>query len=124
MDDTRLSFTHKFQIGDLEGYINVGLLPNGQPGELFITISKHGGALAGVMDAIAATTSIALQYGVPLRSLVHKHAFQKFEPCGYTQNENIPYAHSILDYIFRWMGYAFIPNYNENEDKGPTQEVA
>lgn len=114
--------THKFKVGEEEGYITIGLFPDQTPGELFITISKHGGALAGAMDAIAAGTSIALQYGVPLRSLIHKHAFQKFEPSGHTANPKIPYAYSILDYIFRWMGYAFIPDYNEEEDRSETEK--
>lgn len=83
----------------------------GQPGEIFIHISKEGSTLGGMLDSLAACTSIALQHGVPLRSLVNKFAFQRFEPSGFTGDQEIPYAHSIPDYIFRWLGRRYCPDF-------------
>jgi len=79
-------------------------------------MNREGSTLGGTMDAVAALTSIALQYGAPLEALVHKFVFQKFEPSGHVDHEQIKYAHSILDYIFRWLGYAFIPDFANHED--------
>jgi len=86
MPDTRTSLTHKFEIAGHEGYITVGLYEDGQPGELFITMSKEGSTIGGLMDTVGTLTSIALQYGVPLESLVKKFAYQRFEPSGFTKN--------------------------------------
>jgi ribonucleoside-diphosphate reductase alpha chain len=113
MPDTRTSLTHKFEIAGHEGYITVGLYEDGQPGELFITMSKEGSTIGGLMDTVGTLTSIALQYGVPLESLVKKFAYQRFEPSGFTKNPDIRHATSITDYVFRWLGCEFIKGYKE-----------
>jgi ribonucleoside-diphosphate reductase alpha chain len=113
MPDTRTSLTHKFEIAGHEGYITVGLYENGQPGELFITMSKEGSTIGGLMDTVGTLTSIALQYGVPLESLVKKFAYQRFEPSGFTKNPDIRHATSITDYVFRWLACQFIKGYKE-----------
>src|SRR5438105_3383147 len=92
MPDTRSSLTHRFEIAGHEGYITVGLYEDGQPGELFITMSKEGSTIGGLMDTVGTLTSIALQYGVPLESLVKKFAYQRFEPSGFTKNPDIRHA--------------------------------
>jgi len=113
MPDTRMSLTHRFEIAGHEGYITVGLYEDGQPGELFITMSKEGSTIGGLMDTVGTLTSIALQYGVPLKGLVKKFAYQRFEPSGFTKNPDIRNATSITDYVFRWLGCQFIPGYKE-----------
>jgi ribonucleoside-diphosphate reductase alpha chain len=113
MTDTRMSLTHKFEIAGHEGYITVGLYEDGMPGELFITMSKEGSTIGGLMDTVGTLTSIALQYGVPLESLVKKFAYQRFEPSGFTKNPDIRTATSITDYVFRWLGCQFIKGYKE-----------
>jgi ribonucleoside-diphosphate reductase alpha chain len=104
----RVARTHKFSIAGHEGYITVGLYEDSVPGEVFITMSKEGSTLSGMMDAFATSISIALQYGVPLRVLVDKFSHMRFEPSGFTQNSEIPIAKSICDYIFRWLGMKFL----------------
>src|SRR5216117_3706237 len=113
MPDTRSSLTHRFEIAGHEGYITVGLYEDGQPGELFITMSKEGSTIGGLMDTVGTLTSIALQYGVPLESLVKKFAYQRFEPSGFTKNPDIRHATSITDYVFRWLACEFIKGYKE-----------
>ena len=113
MPDTRSSLTHRFEIAGHEGYITVGLYENDQPGELFITMSKEGSTIGGLMDTVGTLTSIALQYGVPLESLVKKFAYQRFEPSGFTKNPDIRHATSITDYVFRWLACQFIKGYRE-----------
>ena len=107
----RQAVTHKFDIAGHEGYITVGLYPDGQPGEIFLKMAKEGSTVSGLMDSFATTVSVALQYGVPLRDLVNKFAHVRFEPSGFTGNQEIPIAKSIIDYIFRWLGSRFLePN--------------
>ncbi len=113
MPDTRSSLTHRFEIAGHEGYITVGLYEDEQPGELFITMSKEGSTIGGLMDTVGTLTSIALQYGVPLESLVKKFAYQRFEPSGFTKNPDIRHATSITDYVFRWLACQFIKGYKE-----------
>src|SRR5205809_3763110 len=113
MPDTRMSLTHRFEIAGHEGYITVGLYEDGQPGELFITMVKEGSTIGGLMDTVGTLTSIALQYGVPLDSLVKKFAYQRFEPSGFTKNPDIRHATSITDYVFRWLACQFIKGYKE-----------
>src|ERR1700757_5029184 len=108
LQEERASITHKFKIGDHEGYITVGLYPNGEPGELFITMAKEGSTVSGLMDSFALTASIALQHGVPLRLLCEKFAHTRFEPSGWSGNPDIGYAKSIMDYIFRWLQLRFL----------------
>jgi ribonucleoside-diphosphate reductase alpha chain len=109
LPDERQSITHKFSIGGHEGYLTVGLYEDGQPGELFVTMAKEGSTISGLMDAFATAISYALQYGVPLKFFVDKFSHVRFEPSGWTGNPTVPYAKSIMDYIFRWMGAKFLP---------------
>jgi ribonucleoside-diphosphate reductase alpha chain len=104
----RSAVTHKFDISGHEGYITVGLYPDGQPGEIFLKMAKEGSTVSGLMDSFATTVSVALQYGVPLKDLVNKFAHVRFEPSGFTGNQEIPIAKSIVDYIFRWLGSRFL----------------
>ena len=104
----RASVTHKFGLGGHEGYITVGLYPNGQPGEIFIRMAKEGSTVSGLMDSFATAISLALQHGVPLKVLCEKFAHTRFEPSGWTGNEQIGYAKSIMDYIFRWIQIRFL----------------
>ena len=116
LNDERDSITHKFSIGGHEGYITVGKYEDGQPGEIFINMAKEGSTIAGLMDSFATSVSYCLQYGVPLKFLVSKFGHVRFEPSGWTGNKDIPYAKSITDYLFRWMGLKFLgPEYVENE---------
>jgi ribonucleoside-diphosphate reductase alpha chain len=113
LPDTRQSITHKFNVGGHEGYINVGLYPDGRPGELFITMAKEGSTIGGLMDSFGTAISMSLQYGVPLEVLVNKFSHSRFEPMGYTTNPDIRIAKSVVDYIFRFMGISFLAGYKE-----------
>lgn len=104
----RASLTHKFSIAGHEGYITVGMYPNGQPGEIFIKMAKEGSTVSGLMDAFATAISLSLQHGVPLKVLCEKFAHTRFEPSGWTGNEQIGFAKSIMDYIFRWLQLRFL----------------
>ena len=108
LPDERPSITHKFSIAGHEGYITVGMYEDGQPGEIFIVMSKEGSVVSGLMDSFATSTSLCLQYGVPLEVLVDKFSFTRFEPSGYTNNPRIRMAHSITDYLFRWLADKFM----------------
>ncbi|MCE3017305.1 MAG: vitamin B12-dependent ribonucleotide reductase [Pirellula sp.] len=113
LPDTRNSVTHKFSIAGHEGYISVGLYPDGRPGEVFITMAKEGSTVGGLMDSFGTSTSIALQYGVPLEVLVNKFSHTRFEPMGHTTNPDIRIAKSLVDYIFRWLGLTFLDSYRD-----------
>jgi ribonucleoside-diphosphate reductase alpha chain len=113
LHDTRASLTHKFSIEGHEGYITVGLFEDNTPGELFVTMAKEGSTLSGMMDAFATSISLSLQYGVPMAHLVEKFAHMRFEPSGWTGNSELGFAKSIVDYVFRWLGYRFL----STEDK-------
>jgi ribonucleoside-diphosphate reductase alpha chain len=104
----RASVTHKFSVGVNEGYITVGMYPDGRPGEIFIKMSKEGSTLSGVMDGLALTVSLGLQYGVPLKVFVDKLVNTRFEPSGISGNPNIRFVSSVLDYLARWLGGRFI----------------
>ena len=108
LPDERRAVTHKFQVAGHEGYVTVGLYPDGTPGEIFLKMAKEGSTVSGLMDTLATMTSIALQYGVPLRDLVSKFTHVRFEPSGFTGNPEVPIAKSTVDYIFRWMGSRFL----------------
>ncbi|HEY6035969.1 MAG TPA: vitamin B12-dependent ribonucleotide reductase, partial [Kofleriaceae bacterium] len=105
--DERASFTHKFSIGGHEGYITVGLYQDGSPGEIFVRMAKEGSVIAGLMDSFATSISLALQHGVPLAVLIEKFKGTRFEPSGFTGNQEIPIATSIMDYLFRWLNIRF-----------------
>ena len=108
LPDERHSLTHKFDVQGHEGYITVGLYEDGTPGEIFLTMAKEGSTISGLMDAFATQTSLALQYGVPLRVMVNKFSHMRFEPSGFTKNPEIPIAKSLIDYIFRWLASRFL----------------
>jgi ribonucleoside-diphosphate reductase alpha chain len=108
LEDERMSITHKFNVGGHEGYITVGLYRDGSPGELFITMAKEGSTVSGLMDSFACAVSLALQHGVPLKLLCEKFAHTRFEPSGWTNNSDIGFAKSIMDYIFRWLSLRFL----------------
>jgi ribonucleoside-diphosphate reductase alpha chain len=120
LPDERAAITHKFSIGGHEGYITVGMYEDGAPGEIFITMAKEGSTISGLMDAFATAVSFNLQYGVPLKFLVDKFAHVRFEPSGWTGNQQIPYAKSIMDYIFRWLGARFLGPEYANTEAGET----
>ncbi|MFL6195748.1 MAG: vitamin B12-dependent ribonucleotide reductase [Thermoanaerobaculia bacterium] len=113
LSDERQSITHKFSVNGHEGYITVGLYEDGTPGEIFLVMAKQGSTISGLMDSFATAISIALQYGVPLHTLVDKFSHTRFEPSGFTKNPEIPIAKSITDYIFRWLASKFL----SREDK-------
>ena len=119
-----------------EGYVTVGLYPDGRPGELFITMAKEGSTIGGLMDCFGTAVSMSLQYGVPLEVYVNKFSHTRFEPWGYTKNPDIKIAKSLVDYIFRWLGITFLPGYGEmnkavpvspaevgNSSPGPAGEI-
>jgi len=108
LNDTRASLTHKFTIEGHEGYITVGLFEDNTPGEIFVTMAKEGSTLSGMMDAFATSVSLLFQHAVPLPHLVEKFGHMRFEPSGWTGNPEIGMAKSIVDYVFRWLGYRFL----------------
>ena len=107
LPDERASFTHKFSIGGHEGYITVGMYEDQSPGEIFVRMAKEGSVIAGLMDSFATAISLALQHGVPLHVLIEKFKGTRFEPSGFTGNQEIPIATSIMDYLFRWLAIRF-----------------
>jgi ribonucleoside-diphosphate reductase alpha chain len=111
LPDTRSATTHKFDVGGHEGYITVGLYEDGSPGEIFIRMAKEGSTIGGLMDTIATLVSVSLQYGVPVESLVRKFEHVRFEPSGLSRNPEIPFAKSLVDYIFRWLAMEFVHGY-------------
>uniref|UniRef100_Q028A2 Vitamin B12-dependent ribonucleotide reductase n=1 Tax=Solibacter usitatus (strain Ellin6076) TaxID=234267 RepID=Q028A2_SOLUE len=123
LPDERRSITHKFSIGGHEGYITVGMYEDGAPGEIFITMAKEGSTISGLMDAFATAVSFNLQYGVPIKFLVDKFAHVRFEPSGWTGNQQIPYAKSIMDYIFRWLGNKFLGAEYATTEAGETMTL-
>jgi ribonucleoside-diphosphate reductase alpha chain len=115
LPDERKSITHKFDIAGHEGYITVGMYEDGTPGDIFVSMSKQGSTISGLMDTFATAISYALQYGVPLQFLVDKFAHMRFEPAGFTKNPQIPYAKSIVDYLFRWLASKFLDEQARND---------
>jgi ribonucleoside-diphosphate reductase alpha chain len=124
LPDERRSITHKFDIAGHEGYIIAGMYEDGKPGEIFITMSKEGSTISGLMDSFATAISIALQYGVPLQGLVDKFSHMRFEPSGFTKNPDIPMAKSIMDYIFRWLASKFLDGEAQQEAGVIKQEAS
>jgi ribonucleoside-diphosphate reductase alpha chain len=124
MPRERQSITHKFSIGGHEGYITAGMYPDGSVGEIFLTdIGKEGSTLRGMMNSFATAISIALQYGVPLETLVQKFSYMRFEPEGITGNPEIPFAKSMPDYIMRWLASRFLDTDAQEELGILTPEV-
>ncbi len=118
MPRERESITHKFSVGGHEGYITAGKYDDGTVGEIFLTdIGKEGSTMRGMMNAFATSISIALQYGVPLETLVRKFSYMRFEPEGMTSNPEIPFAKSMPDYIMRWLASRFL-DADAQEDLG------
>jgi len=128
LPDERPSITHKFSIAGHEGYLHIGLYPDTQlPGEIFITMAKQGSTVSGMMDAFATAISLALQYGVPLEDLCAKFSHMRFEPAGFTNNQQVPIAKSIMDYIFRYLSIKFLGHgvpEPEEDPVNPKQAVA
>jgi ribonucleoside-diphosphate reductase alpha chain len=124
MPRERQSITHKFSIGGHEGYITAGMYEDGAVGEIFLTdIGKEGSTLRGMMNSFATAISIALQYGVPLETLVQKFSYMRFEPEGITGNPEIPFAKSMPDYIMRWLASRFLDTDAQEELGILTPEV-
>ena len=107
LPDERRSITHKFRVGEQEGYLTVGLFDDGSPGEVFVNISKEGSTIRGLMDSLAVLTSLALQYGVPLENLVAKFTASTSSRTASPATREIPQASSLVDYIFRWLELKF-----------------
>lgn len=116
LPDTRKSVVHKFNVNGHKGYITVGFFEDGTPGEMFIKMAKEGSTMSGLADTIGILTSLALQYGVPVETLAKKFESVKFEPSGWTPNKDIRHAHSIVDYIYRWLGQEFSTEYREQAE--------
>jgi len=119
LPDERQAITHKFSVAGHDGYLTVGMYDDGTPGEIFVVMAKQGSVVSGLMDTVATSISMALQYGVPLKVLVDKFSHSRFEPAGFTNNPQIPIAKSIVDYIFRWLGQKFL-----TVEEQPQQEKA
>jgi len=115
LPSTRMSETHKFSIAGHEGYLTYSMYEDGKLGELFVRMSKQGSTLSGLLDVFAISVSLALQYGVPLKELAHKFIYTRFEPAGFTENENIHIATSIVDYIFKYLVFRFLGAEDLNE---------
>ena len=105
---SRTSRTFEFRVADCKGFVTVGEYDDGRPGEIFIRVSKQGSTLAGIMDAFAISVSHGLQYGVPLRAFVEAFTNMRFEPAGMTDDPDIRFASSILDYIFRRLAVDYL----------------
>ena len=112
LPDERPAITHHFAVGGHEGYLTVGLYPNGQPGEIFIRMAKEGSTIAGLMECFGTVVSVSLQHGVPLRVLCDKLSHTRFEPSGWTGSAELGYAKSIMDYLFRWLELRFLSGRN------------
>ena len=119
----RTEVGRKFQVGDYEGYIHVGLYEDGTPGDIFVDIAKEGTTLAGLMNSFMISVSLGLQYGVPLEVYVSKFAHMRFEPSGITNDPDIRVAKSIADYVFRWMGKKFLTPEQQEEIGILTPEI-
>jgi ribonucleoside-diphosphate reductase alpha chain len=113
--NTRKSTTHKFSIAGLKGYITAGDYEDGTPAEVFLRVSKQGSFVNGVLEALATAVSVGLQHGVPLSLYVDKFRDQKFEPAGFTGNEDIRIAKSLPDYVFRWLENHYAEQKQEQE---------
>jgi ribonucleoside-diphosphate reductase alpha chain len=118
----RPAIIHEFRIGGHQGFLTVGLYEDGTPGEIFVDISKEGSTISGLMDTIAILTSFCLQHGVPLEKLVEKFSFMRFDPSGFTGTD-LGFAHSVPDYIFRWLGKKFSKAEQPQEETVPANDT-
>lgn len=118
LPDLRESVTHKFSFAEHEGYLTVGIYADGRPGEIFLKMAKQGSMLSGLLDTIGILASLCLQYGVPVEALARKFEYMRFEPAGLTQNPDIRVAHSVVDYVFRWVGLRYSEPYREQHHNG------
>lgn len=117
LDETRKAINHKFRIGDCKGYLTVGLFDDGTPGEIFVKIDHDGSnTVGGLLSCLCIQTSMLLQYGVPLENIVSKMERQQFAPAGMTANPDMPFATSVVDYVFRWLGRNYIEGYKEKHE--------
>ncbi len=119
LPDVRAAVTHKFSIAGHDGYLTVGQYEDGEPGELFLKMAKEGSTISGLMDSLAIMSSLALQYGVPLKAMVDKFSHTRFEPAGFTQNQEIPFAKSVIDYVFRWLGMHYQADQSDEAETEP-----
>src|SRR3989344_3929068 len=125
LPDERPSITHKFSVGGFESYLAVGFYPDTmKPGETFITTAKEGSTISGLFDTMATLTSMCLQSGIPLKSLVKKFKDMRFEPSGFTSNPNIPTAKSVIDYVFRYLGMKYLSSEDREEVFGSEHAVS
>jgi ribonucleoside-diphosphate reductase alpha chain len=108
MPRKRKSLTFSFRVADCEGYATVGEFPDGRPGEVFVNVSKQGSTLAGIMDAFAISVSMGLQHGVPLATFVRHFTNMRFEPAGMTDDPDLRFASSLVDYIFRRLAVEYM----------------
>jgi ribonucleoside-diphosphate reductase alpha chain len=108
LPERRESITHKFAIMGHEGYLTIGLFETGEPGEIFIKMSKAGSTLGGLVQAYCRAFSLALQYGLPVHEAVNRFKGMRFEPMGHTSNPDIPEALSIVDYVARYIEWHFV----------------
>ncbi|MFO0786013.1 MAG: hypothetical protein U0573_06675 [Phycisphaerales bacterium] len=108
LPSTRASITHKFMIARHEGYLTIGLYPDGRPGEIFIKMAKEGSTICGMAQAFCRAFSLSLQFGLPLKEAVLRFKNMRFEPMGPTSNPEIPEAHSIIDYVARYLELEFV----------------
>jgi ribonucleoside-diphosphate reductase alpha chain len=113
----RNSKTFSFRVADCHGYVTVGEYDDGRPGEIFLRVAKQGSTLAGIMDAFAISVSHGLQYGVPLRAFVDMYTNMRFEPAGITDDAEIRFASSLVDYIFRRLAVEYLSQ-EERADLG------
>ncbi|MGA1388889.1 MAG: vitamin B12-dependent ribonucleotide reductase [Ilumatobacteraceae bacterium] len=105
---SRRGRTFEFRVADCKGFATIGEYEDGRPGEVFLTVSKQGSTLAGIMDAFAKSISYGLQYGVPLRAFVEAFINTRFEPAGMTDDSDIRMASSIVDYLFRRLAVEYL----------------
>lgn len=108
LPETRQSTTHKFSIQNYEGYLTIGLFPDGRPGEIFIKMSKEGSTLSGLIQGFCRAFSLSLQHGLPLRDACERFRGMRFEPHGSTSNPEIPDCSSILDYVARYLELHYV----------------
>ena len=104
---TRDSLTHKFSVAKHEGYLTIGLYPDGSPGEIFIKMSKEGSTISGMCQAFCRAFSLALQFGLSVDEAVIRFRGMRFEPMGPTSNPDIPECSSIVDYVARYLELNF-----------------